>query len=141
MSTKIRRGHQPSFFNFHNTKNQIREMVRAEMRNATLNFIHGLLREEIEFLCGPPFSHKGNDKCQRRGWDPGSVLLEGQRIEVKKPRARKDGKDVELQSYASLQGFDMLQDDVLNHMIRGVSTRDYNGLVDKVDRVLMPPKK
>ena len=33
--------------------------------------------------------------------------------------AEEGGKDVELQSYTSLQGFDMLQDSVLKHMMAG----------------------
>lgn len=132
MSTKIRREYQPAFRLVQDPKNQIREMVRAQMKDATLKFIHGLFREEIEFLCGAPFSHKKDGDCRRGGWDPGSVRLEGQRIAVKKPRAKKNGKDVELQSYTALQGFDMLQDDVLKHMMAGVSTRNYDGLLDEI---------
>lgn len=132
MSTKIRREYQPAFHVVQDPKNQIREMVRAQMKDATLKFIHGLFREEIEFLCGPPFSHKKEDGCRRGGWDPGSVILDRQRIAVKKPRAKKNGKDIELQNYAALQGFDMLQDDVLRHMMAGVSTRNYDGLLEKV---------
>lgn len=132
MSTKIHRKYQQSFHVIQDPRKQIREMVRAQLRDSTLNFIHDLFREEMEFLCGPAFSHKKDDQCLRGGWDPGSVMLEGQRIAVKKPRSKKNGKDVELQSYAALQGFDMLKDSVLKHMMSGVSTRNYDGLLEEV---------
>jgi transposase-like protein len=102
------------------------------MRDSALAFVYGLFVEEVEALCGPAFSRKGADGYHRGGSDPGSVILEGQRLKVKKARIKKGGKDVELQSYAALQGFDLLQDRVLNHMLRGVSTRDYEPLLDEV---------
>ena len=51
---------------------------------------------------------------------------------VKKPRAKKAGKDVELHSYRAFQGFDLLQEKVLKHRMSGVSTRKYDGLLDDV---------
>jgi len=132
MSTKVLRQQQQSFHVIQDTRGQIREMVRNHMRDSTLLFIHDLFREEIEGLCGPAFSRKGPDGFHRGGWDPGSVILKGQRVEVQKPRARKDGCDVELQSYAALQGFDLLQEKILKHMMSGVSTRNYEPLLDEV---------
>lgn len=132
MSTKIRREFQSSFHVIQDARSQIREMVRDQMRDATFKFINGLFSEEMNFLCGEPFKHKTETQCLRGGWDPGSVMLEGQRMAVKKPRARKNGEDVELQTYKSLQGFDMLQENVLKHMMAGVSTRNYDGLLERV---------
>jgi len=132
MSTKIRKEFQSSFHIVQDARSQIREMVRDQMRDATFKFIHGLFSEEMNFLCGEPFKHKTAAQARRGGWDPGSVMLEGQRMAVKKPRARKNGEDIELQTYKSLQGFDMLQENVLKHMMAGVSTRNYDGLLDRV---------
>lgn len=132
MSTNIRKKYQRSFQIARDPRREIRELVRAQMRDSTLTFIHDLFREEIEFLCGPAFSHKTEDQCRRGGWDPGTVKLEGRRIAVRKPRAKRNGKDVELQSYAALQGFDMLQERVLKSMMSGVSTRDYDSLLEEV---------
>ena len=67
-----------------------------------------------------------------RGWDPGSAILCPSSIVVKKPRAKKTGKDVEWHSYRALQGFDLLQENVRTHMMSGVSTRKYDGLLDDV---------
>lgn len=132
MSTQIRKSSQHSCSVMQDSKSQIREAVLSQMRDSTLLFIHGLFNEEIESLCGPAFSRKGADGYHRGGWDPGSVMLEGQRMAVKKPRAKKAGKDVELHSYRALQGFDLLQEKVRKHMMSGVSTRKYDGLLDDV---------
>jgi transposase-like protein len=132
MSTKDRRALQPAFHVVDDIRSQIRERVRNELRDSAQAFVHGLFLEEVEALCGPAFSRKGPEGCYRGGSDPGSVILEGQRVKVKKARVKKDGKDVELQTYAALQGFDLLQDRVLKHMVRGVSTRSYDGLLKEV---------
>lgn len=132
MSTKIRRGYQSSFQIIQDTRSQIREMIRNEMRDHSLRFIYDIFREEMDSVCGPPFSRKGEERCHRGGWDPGSIIHEGQRVAVRKPRLKKNGKEVELSSYQALQGFDLLQDKVLKHMVSGVSTRDYEGLLSEV---------
>lgn len=132
MSTKVLRGYQPAFEVVEDIRSQIRERVRNEMRDAALTLVHDLFFEEVESLCGRAFSRKGVDGCHRGGSDRGSVILEGQRVQVKKSRVKRDGKDVELQSYAALQGFDLLQDRVLKQMVSGVSTRDYDGLLKEV---------
>lgn len=132
MSTKVRRAFQPAFHVVQDVRSQIRERIRNEMRDSALALVHGLFMEEVEALCGPSFSRKGAEGFHRGGSDPGSVILEDQRVRVKKPRVKRAGKDVELQSYAALQGFDLLQDRVLKHMLCGVSTRNYDGLLKEI---------
>lgn len=132
MSTKVRPVFQPAFHVVQDIRSQIREHVRGQMRDAALALVHGLFFEEAQALCGIPFTRKGEEGCHRGGSDPGSVILEGQRVKVKKLRVKKNGKDVELQSYAALQSFDLLQDRVMKQMMAGVSTRRYDGLLDEV---------
>jgi putative transposase len=132
MSTKVRKKNQSSFAFIPNARGQIRAMIRDQLRDATLNLIQELFLEEVESLCGPAFSRKGDTSAHRGGWDPGSVILEDQRMEVKKPRVKKAGKEVELESYQALQGYDLLQERVLKHMMNGVSTRSYEPLLDDI---------
>lgn len=133
MSTKLTVGNQSSFSVIENPRDQIRRLVEAQMRDAALALVSGLFHEEVERLCGPPFSRKtDHDLYYRGGWDPGSVIVRGQRVKVKKARVKRHGKDVELGSYKALQGFDLLHDKVMRHMLSGVSTRDYDGLLDHV---------
>ena len=94
--------------------------------------LQGLFREEVERLCGPSFSRKAEGTCHRGGSDPGSVKLRGQSVGVKKPRVKRDGEEVQLESYQALQSFDLLCDKVMRHMITGVSTRNCEPLLDEV---------
>lgn len=128
--------YQPSFRVVQDTFTQIREMVRMQMRGAAMMMITDLFAEEVEELCGPKYSRKSSNKKHRGGSDPGSVLLGGQRMAVRKPRVKDDGQDVELVSYTALQDYDMLCDRVMKHMIAGVSTRDYDGLLEDVENGL-----
>ena len=132
MSTRKRQETQPTSAVALAARSEIRARVHAEMREAALALVHGLFLEEVEQLCGAPFSRKAEGAHYRGGSDPGSVILQGQRIGVKKARVKRLGKDVELKSYAALQGFDLLQERVLRHMMSGVSTRQYDGLLEAV---------
>jgi transposase-like protein len=122
---------QPSFSLIQDTLSQIRATVESQMRGAALGLLYGMFREEQERLCGKPFSRK-NGKCHRGGSDPGSVILQGQRIAVKKPRVKADGEEITLESYAALQDFDLLCDRVMKYMISGVSTRNYEPLLEEI---------
>ena len=123
---------QPSLSIVKDTFGEIRELVASQMRGAALELLQGLFREEVERLCGPPFSRKAEGACHRGGSDPGSVKLRGQSVGVKKPRVKRDGEEVQLESYQALQSFDLLCDKVMRHMITGVSTRNYEPLLDEV---------
>lgn len=115
-----------------NAQEMIRELVRKKMQNAAIELIHGLFDEEIERLCGPKWSHKKTSKARRGGWEKGSVKVGGQRLSVKRPRARKGDDEVDLESYSALQDFDILCESVMAMMINGVSTRNYDGLLDEL---------
>jgi putative transposase len=110
----------------------MREMVESQMRGAALKLALELMQQEVERLCGTPFSRKGTEKFHRGGSDPGSIIFHGQRMKVKKPRVRHGGDDIQLETYAALQNYDMLCDEVQRHMLAGVSTRDYDGLCEDV---------
>jgi putative transposase len=73
-----------------------------------------------------------DSEAVRNGSDPGSVILQGQRVSVRKPRVKRAGKDVKLESYSALREYDMLCERVREHMIRGVSTRDYEPLLEEI---------
>ena len=111
---------------------QLREIVELKMRGAALAMVHELFEQELDQLCGARFSRKNDSLCHRGGSDPGSIKFQGERVSISKPRVRRDGREVELQTYSSLQGYDILCEKVMNHMVAGVSTRDYDGLLDEV---------
>lgn len=115
---------------FQSVKSQIREHVEAQMRGAVLSTIYELFKQEIDQLCGARFERKGDTFAHRAGSDPGSILAHGQRMEVKKPRAKRNGKDIELQTYRALQNYDALSEKVMGQMLTGTSTRDYGSVLE-----------
>jgi len=115
------------------TYTEIRQMVEMQLRGAALKLVYGLFEEEMNRLCGRRFSRKNQELGHRGGWDPGSIMLKGQRVAVKKPRAKKNGQDQQLESYQALQGFDLLCEGVMQHMLSGVSSRNYERLIDKIE--------
>lgn len=130
--TQQNQGYQQSFRVVKDAYSQIQEMVRQKMKSAALSMALELFNEEVEELCGKRFSRKGEERCHRGGSDDGRILVHGQRVKVKKPRVRSGDEEVQLTSYSALNDYDLLCDDVMKHMIAGVSTRDYNGLLEEI---------
>lgn len=126
-------GFQQSFRLIKDVTTEIREMVEGELRGAAVAMVRGLFLEEMEKLCGPMFTRKGSEFCHRGGSDPGSVILQGQRVKLQKPRLKRGGKEVELQTYAALQGYDLLSGRVTKKMLAGVSSRDYGDLLEDIE--------
>lgn len=117
---------------FQSVTSQIREHVEAQLRGAVLSTIYELFRQEIDQLCGPRFARKGEEFAHRAGSDPGSILAQGQRVKVKKPRAKRGGEEVELQTYLALQNYDALSSKVMGQMLTGTSTRDYDKVIEEL---------
>jgi len=122
--------YQHSFQSIKEYRAQIQEIVAGRMRSAMTDMVYQLFEEELEFICGPRYS-RGSEYF-RAGSDQESVYIDGQRAVVKKPRVKRNGKEVEVKTYSALRNFDILSERIKEHMIRGVSTRDYEPLLDEI---------
>ena len=91
-----------------------------------------LLEEEVDRLCGPRYARGKSRRNSRHGSQGGTVTLAGQRLPINKPRVRGvDGSgEVELEAYELLQRADAMPEASLRRMVRGVSCRDYEEVVD-----------
>jgi len=92
----------------------------------------GLLEDEVTRLCGRRYERRPDRTCTRYGHQRGTATLAGQKIALGRPRVRRtDGSgEVALETYARLQAPDAMPRAVLRHMVRGVSTRDYEQVID-----------
>ncbi|MGH9601453.1 MAG: IS256 family transposase [Terriglobales bacterium] len=93
----------------------------------------GLVQDEVAQLCGPRHQWgRPERKATRYGRQPGYVCVGGQKVGVQRPRVRSThGQgEVRLQRYEQLQQPDALPQAFLKRMVRGVSTRDYEGVID-----------
>ncbi len=90
-----------------------------------------LLEDEVTRLCGPRHERQPHRTHTRYGHQRGTATLAGQKIPIAHPRVRRtDGGEVPLETYAHLQSPDAMPEAVLRRMVRGVSTRDYENVID-----------
>jgi hypothetical protein len=90
-----------------------------------------LLEEDVVRLCGQKNSRDPNRENCRRGNQPGYVIPGGQKVAVRRPRVRSiGGVEVDLDVYSTLQSADAMPDAALTKMVRGVSCRDYEAVVE-----------
>jgi putative transposase len=83
-------------------------------------------------LCGQRYERRRERTHTRYGRQGGVVTLGGQKLPIERPRVRRaDGSgEVTLATYAQLQSPDAMPHAVLRRMVRGVSTREYEHVVD-----------
>lgn len=111
----------------------IRGMLGERMRGAALAMTYDLFRQEVDALCGKPHRRKGADLFHRGGSEEGSVYLAGQRVRVRRPRVRDGHGEAGLESYAALQEYDVLCQEVARLLVRGISTRHYEGAIQTLE--------
>jgi putative transposase len=91
-----------------------------------------ILEDEVTRLCGARYEHQPERAHTRYGRQGGVVTLGGQKLPITRPRVRRadGGGEVPLETYARLQSPEAMPQAVLRRMVRGVSTREYEGVVD-----------
>lgn len=91
-----------------------------------------LLEDEVVRRCGPRHTRDADRQLSRHGHQQGLITLAGQKLHIQRPRIRyADGRgESELETYAQLQHEDAMPQAALKRMVRGVSCRDYEGVVD-----------
>ncbi|PCC73716.1 Transposase, Mutator family [Nannocystis exedens] len=112
------------------------ELLHEELYGAVTRLglvaLSALLQQEVEELCGPRYARGMGDRPSRNGTTAGSLALGGRRVEVQRPRVRKDGKEVNLATWDRLASEDPLNRRAVEQMLIGVSTRKYGRSLEKV---------
>jgi putative transposase len=89
-----------------------------------------LLGDEVRSKCGERHERSAERVGHRYGTQRGVITIAGQKLPVKRPRVRAAHREVELDTYRLLQRDDAMPEAALQRMVRGVSTRDYEEVVD-----------
>lgn len=89
-----------------------------------------LLEDEVTRLCGDRHERAEGRQGSRHGRQAGWITIGGQKLRVDKPRARRNGHEMELERYALMQNEEAMPEAVTRRMVRGVSCRDYAGVID-----------
>jgi len=107
--------------------------VEALAGEAGLLVMKALIDEEVEQRAGQRYEHDENREVLRWGHEDGYVVFAGKKVPIKRPRLRKtEGGEVELSRYRMFHGEPRLEEDVTRRILRGVSTRDYEGVIDDI---------
>ena len=107
----------------------LQRMLLTRAKDAVLATAVELMEQDMEQLCGVAFSRKGGDLCRRGGSELTSLCLDGAKFSVRRPRARKDGEEVSLPSLEKMKDIDLLDEQILSRLLRGVSTRNYSDVI------------
>jgi transposase-like protein len=97
-----------------------------------LRVASAILEDEVTRLCGTRSQRQPGRAHTRYGHQRGVVILAGQKLPIERPRVRRaaGGGEVPLETYTQLQSPDAFPQAVLRRMVRGVSTREYEHVVD-----------
>lgn len=104
------------------------DVLRDHLRGMVRQMLTDVIAEEVTELCGPKHRPTGVD-MYRAGTAPGSVIHDGQRETILRPRVRHkhdDGssEEVTLATYEAARCPKQLRNSITKALIAGVSTRD-----------------
>ncbi len=106
--------------------------------NAGKQVLAAMMEADRVALCGTKGVPDARRRATRGGHTAGAVVLGGQRIGIKRPRARGvEQGELTLPSYAWAAGRDPLDAATMHAIAAGVSTRRYAGTLDR----LPPPEE
>lgn len=88
-----------------------------------------LLEDEVQQICGERYERGADRQASRHGRQRGWISISGQKVPIERPRARA-GEELLLDRYALMQRKEAMPEAALRRMVRGVSTRDYAGVID-----------
>ena len=100
--------------------------------------VDALLAEEQRELCGPAHVKGAPGEPVRWGKAEGRLVMGGRRVMMRRPRVRKDGKEVPLSSWQDFADEDPLRKRTVEQMVLGVSTRGYDRSLDPLPDELDP---
>lgn len=108
---------------------QLQNMLMNRAQNAAMALGVELLEQEVQSLCGAPFSRKGEEFFHRGGSDQTSIILDGVKYPIKRPRVRGEDGEVELQMLGKLKDNDLFDSKIQDRIIRGITTRNYEDVI------------
>src|SRR2546428_4932408 len=90
-----------------------------------LMHVQMVLDEEVEGLAGARYAREDGATGMRHGSNPGTVVLDGQRVPIRVPRVRSEQAEIPLRSYPALHGTGEADEALLRRVLYGISCRNY----------------
>lgn len=111
------------------TSREVETMLMERGRLAALSFGMELLEQEVGLLCGRPHQRKHGELCYRGGSEKSSILIDGAKYPIRRPRINDDDGERELETLHRLQDRDLFDDRIADRMMKGVTTRNYEPVI------------
>lgn len=108
----------------------IQAVLLERAKQAALAMAVALLEQDAEELCGQRYERKSTEQGHRGGHEQTSVVVEGAKYGIRRPRVRRDNHEVALPTLAKLQSQDLLDEQMRQRLVVGVSTRNYEQVLD-----------
>ena len=91
-----------------------------------------MMTDEVERLCGEKHERRPHREATRHGHQRGVITIAGQKMPIEKPRVRsaKTRGEIALEAYGLARRGDAMPAAALTRMVRGVSCRDYEGVIE-----------
>src|SRR5919197_685705 len=105
-----------------------RFLLQAQLRLLTL-----IMENEVDGMTGPRYGRGTVKDIQRWGYEDGSVVINGQKVPVQRPRARGQEGDVKIGSYELFRRDEEQQRRIWEALTCGWSTRGYGRNVREAD--------
>ena len=100
------------------------ELIRSLIPLGLMH-VQMLLDEEVEALAGARYARADGATGTRHGSNPGTVVLDGQRVPIRVPRVRSEQAEIPLRSYQSIHGTGLADEALLRRVLYGISCRNY----------------
>lgn len=121
-----------------NFREQLRESLLEQIRGSVAATARQLVEDEVQALVGEPWSRKGDSPLRRGGSTETRIFLGGEPVMLQRTRVRDQDANTErpLETVDALRSRDGLDEEVKKLLIRGVSTRDYEGALTNLSEGL-----
>ena len=119
-------------------RREIREGLISEICTAVAATAHQLVEDEVISMVGEPWSRKGSSPLRRNGHTETTIFLDGEPHLLRRARVRDQnvGSEYPLQTLRALRSRDALDEDVKARLVRGISTRNYEGALTSLSEGL-----
>jgi transposase-like protein len=108
--------------------------IEKTATKAGLLMIQALVNDEVEQLAGERYQHQSDREAVRWGQEEGHVIYAGRKVAMKKPRVRSaDGhEEISLPRWNLFSNPRKMEQSIRDRILRRVSCRDYEGVLDDV---------
>ena len=112
---------------------EVANSIEQMASEAGILMMKAMIDEEVKQVVGQRYTHNDQRLALRWGTEEGHVIFAGRKVALERPRVRsKTGNEIPLRRYQAFQDDQRMQQSVQDRVVRRVSMRDYEGVIDDI---------